>query len=312
MKIFVAGATGVVGFPTVHALVSAGHDVRGTARNAERARSLRDIGVEPVSIDIYDTIQLRDAMRGCDAVIRLTTKLSGSMAAMRSKRSFEETNRLRTVGARRIVDAIICENVGTYIHESFYAVYKDSGDALVTETAPTQDGGIETMRAALEGENEAARLTAQGGRGIVLRFGGFYSVKAPSTRQTVEYVRKRMLPRIGRGAFYFPPIYVDDAADAVVRALSAPPGVYNVCDDDPVTFATYLDELASALGAKPPLHLPEFLGPVLIGYPWLAMSRSVRMSNARLKTVTGWCPQVKSVREGWPLIVKLLGSKQAA
>ncbi|HEY1654766.1 MAG TPA: relaxase/mobilization nuclease domain-containing protein [Candidatus Tumulicola sp.] len=209
------------------------------------------------------------------------------------------------------IDAMLQEEVGTYVHESFYAVYRDGGDAVVTETSPTGGGGIEPMRAALEGENEPARLTAQGGQGIVLRFGGFYSAEAPSTRITVDLVRKRMLPRIGRGTFYLPAIYVEDAASAVVAALSSPAGVYNVCDDDPVTFATYLDELAKALAAKPPLHLPEFLGPVLVGYPWRVMSHSVRMSNARLKQITAWKPQVESVREGWPLIVSLLASKPA-
>src|SRR6185437_4683350 len=125
------------------ALALAGHEVRGTARTAESAQALRAIGAEPVSIDIYDVVQLREAMRGCGAVIRLTTKLSGSAAAMRSKRSFDETNRLRTAGARAIVEAMLREDVGVYVHESFYSVYKDGGDAPVTETSPTGGNGIE-------------------------------------------------------------------------------------------------------------------------------------------------------------------------
>jgi 2-alkyl-3-oxoalkanoate reductase len=311
MKIFVAGATGVVGFPTVHALVLAGHEVRGTARGAEKAQLLRAIGAEPVSVDIYDTEQLRKAMRGCDAAMRLTTKLAGSLTAMRAKSFFAETNRLRTVGARRIVDAALAENVGTYIHESVCFVYRDAGDAIVTESSPTQ-ASAEEMQAVLTGEEEAARLTSQGGRGIVLRFGGFYSADAPSTRDTADLVRRRMLPQLGRASFYLPSIYVEDAAHAIVRSLSAPPGIYNVCDDEPLTFASYLAEVARAVGAKAPLRLPEFLGPVLMGYPWQWIKRSIRASNARLKEVTGWSPRVKSAREGWPLVVQLLSSRRAA
>ena len=37
MKVFLAGATGVLGRPTVQALVNAGHQLRGTARGPEKA-----------------------------------------------------------------------------------------------------------------------------------------------------------------------------------------------------------------------------------------------------------------------------------
>jgi nucleoside-diphosphate-sugar epimerase len=312
VRIFVAGGTGVLGVPTVRALVREGHDVRVSVRSPEKANLVRGLGAEPVTADSYDVGSLRAAMRGCDAAIRLSTALSGSMTGFRSKAAWNETNRLRTVSAQCIADAAIAEDVGTYIHESFYAIYRDAGDRVVDESSPTDDGNVTTMKAAIEGERIAGDFGRRGRRGIALRFGGFYSEDAPTTRSTIEMVEKRMLPQIGPGGFYFPSVYVDDAAEAVVRVLSAPSGIYNVCDDDPVRFREYLTILAASLRAKAPIHVPTFLGPMLIGYPWRWMSRSVRLSNEKLRTTTGWRPRVRSVREGWPLVTQLLHATRAA
>ena len=306
MKIFVAGGTGVIGAPSVRALVREGHEVRAGVRSANKADQVRALGAEPVDVDNYDVRTLRLAMRGCDAAVRLTTALSGPMTAMRSKTFFDETNRLRTVSARCIVEAAGEEGVGVYVHESFYAVYRDAGDSLVTESSPTADGDTTVMKAAIEGDAIATGFGTGGRRGIALRFGAYYSEDAPSTRSTIAMVEKRMLPQIGPARFFIPSVYVEDAAEAVVRAVSVPSGIYNVCDDDPVTFREYLSILAASLGVKDPIRVPAFLAPLLLGYPAQYMTRSIRLSNAKFKAATGWRPNVRSVRDGWPQVVHAL------
>lgn len=104
MKIFVAGGTGVLGQASLRPLVEAGHTVRSTARGKEKAELVRRMGAEPVEIDLYDPIAVRQAIAGSDALIRLTTKI-GSLTKLASPRAWEETNRLRTTGARILVDA---------------------------------------------------------------------------------------------------------------------------------------------------------------------------------------------------------------
>ncbi|MGZ3505980.1 MAG: NAD-dependent epimerase/dehydratase family protein [Vulcanimicrobiaceae bacterium] len=309
MKVLVVGGTGVIGAPSVQALVKAGHDVRATARGEKKAQSVRNAGAEPVETDIFDVDALRRAMRGCDAVLRLTTKLAGSLSNMRSKSAWEETNRLRAYGAKCIVDAALLENVGTYVQESFYAVYADAGDRLIDETARVEDGGLATMRAVLESEAQADRFTRTGGCGVSLRFGAFYAADAPSTRETITMVRRRMLPVID-GRFYVDSIHTSDAANAVARALRVPPGVYNITDDEPARFGEMLGSLAQAVAAPAPMHLPGFLGPVLIGYPWRWMSRSLRVSNAKFKAVSGWSPHIRSIVEGWPLVLRELAEEE--
>ena len=113
-------------------------------------------------------------------LIRLTTKI-GPMAKIRDSKMWEETNRLRTEGARVLVDAAMQEGVPAYIHESVTFVYADGGSRWLTEDSRTDAGGGSILHATLEGEGEAERMTKEGGKGIVLRFGGFYGGGAPST-----------------------------------------------------------------------------------------------------------------------------------
>ena len=299
LKVFVAGGTGVLGRASLPALVAAGHSVRSTARGEAGAERIRRMGAEAIECDLYDRSSIRKAIAGCDAVIRLTTKI-GSMAEIRDPKVWAETNRLRTEGARILVDAAISEGVPTYIHESVTFVYGDGGTRWITEDSPTDDAGSEIMRAALAGEQETARFSETGGRGIVLRFAGFYGADAPSTSEMMAMARRRLLFQIGSGENYFSSIYVPDAGRAVAAALVAPAGIYNVCDDQPVLFAEYLRALAVAAGAKVPLHMPAFLGPVMFGQAWRYFSRSQRVSNAKLKHASQWSPEMKSVLEGWP------------
>lgn len=302
MKVFVAGGTGVLGRAALGRLVEAGHRVRATARGDEKAAIVRGSGAEPVDVDLYDLSAVRQAIRGSEVLIRLTTKI-GSISGMRSAHAWEETNRLRTVGAHILVDAAIAEGLQAYVHESVIFVYRDGGSHWLSEDAATDDGGTAILAAALQGEQEAARFSGGGGRGIVLRFAGLYGADAPSSRETVAMAGKRLLARIGPGSNYFSSIYLPDAGRAIAASVSLPSGAYNVCDDEPLPFCEYLDAVIAATGAAKPLRLPAFFGAWLFGDVWKYLSRSLRVSNAKLKALGGWQPEVASSREGWPLVV---------
>jgi nucleoside-diphosphate-sugar epimerase len=301
MKVFVAGGTGVLGRATVRALREAGHQVRASARGEEKANLVRSLGAEPVEVDLYDPAAARRAIAGSDAVLRLTTKIS-SMMKMGKRGAWTETSRLRTLGARILVDAAIKERIPVYVHESVVFVYADGGAGWLDERARTDDGGTIILRATLDGEQEAVRFTQAGGRGIVLRFGGFYGPDAPSTLETARMARRRILPQIGSGANYMSSIYVADAGRAVVAALRVPAGIYNISDDAPVPFAEYLRAVAEALGARRPWRLPAPLGRLLFGEVGRYFFRSLRVSNRRFRDAAGWAPEVGSVSEGWPRI----------
>ncbi len=306
-KVFVAGGTGVLGRASVDALVRAGHTVRSTARGKDNANLVRSLGAEPVECDLYDPQSVRQAISGRDVVIRLTTKI-GSLMKVRDRHAWDETNRLRTEGARILVDAAIATGAEAYLSESITFNYAGGGTQWLKENSPIDDAASPILQASLASERETARFTENGGRGIVLRFAGFYGPTAPSTHEVIAMSRKRWLNQIGAGTNFFSAIYVPDAGRAVAAAVDAPAGIYNVGDDDPLPFAEYLSTLAAAVGAKKPMHLPGFLGGLMFGDVWKYFSRSQRVSNAKLKQATGWQPQVKSVREGWPLVAAELAA----
>ena len=310
MKIFIAGATGVIGRSATAALVQAGHLVTATARSSDKAALVQRLGARPVEVDLYDAVALRNAVAGHDAVLRLTTKIP-PINSMRNAEAWKENNRLRTEGARFLVDAALAETVPTYIHESVTFVYADGGSEWLSEESPV-DANSKILQAALEGEQEAERFTSAGARGIVLRFAGFYGPAAPSTTDMLKMAQKRMFPQVGPGTNYFSSIYVADAATAVAAALLAPAGIYNVCDDEPVPFADYQRALTDAVGAPRPLHLPAVLGKWMFGEVWNYFSRSQRVSNKKLKDATGWKPSVPSVREGALMTAKALGNDHQA
>jgi nucleoside-diphosphate-sugar epimerase len=309
MRVFVAGGTGVLGRATISALIEAGHQVRATARGEEKARIARELGAQPVDPDLYDLASTRKALSGADAVLRLTTKF-GPMSRLRDPSSWTETIRLRTEGAKVLVDAALADGAQVYIHESVSFVYSDGGEEWLTEDSPVDYSENALMQATLEGEREATRFTQAGRTGIVLRFGGFYGPEAPSAHEMIAMARRHLLFQFGPGSHYFSSIYVPDAGRAVVSALSAPEGVYNVCDDEPVSYAEYLRALTEAVGAPKPRRLPRIVGKWMMGGVWKYLSRSQKVSNAKLKAATGWTPDVKSVREGWPLIAAELAKNE--
>jgi nucleoside-diphosphate-sugar epimerase len=309
MNVFVAGGSGVVGRSAVRALVEAGHRVRATARGEEKARVVRGLNAEPVEVDLYDPAAVARAIAGADAVLRLTTKI-GSLMKMGKRGAWDETARLRTLGARILVDAAIAERVQIYVHESVAYVYADGGSRWLDETARIDDGGTTIMRATLGGEQEAVRFTKAGGRGIALRFGGFYGPEAPSTLETAQLARRRMLPQVGAGANYMSSIYIPDAGRAAAAALDVPAGTYNVCDDTPVPFAEYLRAVVESVRAPRPLRLPAMLAPLLFGETAKYFFRSQRVSNRRFREAAGWRPEVTSVTDGWPLIAAAWRAKE--
>lgn len=118
MKIFLAGATGVIGSRLIPHLVAAGHEVAGMTRSEERAEALGD-GVTPVVVDVFDRERLIQAMEGFspDLVIHQLTDLpddpsrvneyAGANARMRR----EGTDNL-LAGARRVgTSAFLAQSV---------------------------------------------------------------------------------------------------------------------------------------------------------------------------------------------------------
>jgi nucleoside-diphosphate-sugar epimerase len=306
MRVFVAGATGVVGRRAVARLVAAGHQVTGIARSPEKAVQLETLGARAASVSLFDPDALRAAVAGHDAVVNLATKIP-PLAEMSRLRAWAENERIRREGSANLVDAAIAAGANVFVQESLAFVYGEHGDTEIdaARAEPMEGFPAEATNVA---EANVARFTAQGGRGVVLRFGRFYAPDSDQIRAFVRVARVGINPDAGPADSYAPMIDADDAASSVVAALDAPAGVYDIVDDVPLTRREQGDALAHAVGRRHLWRVPNAALPKMMrSY----LTASQRVSNRRFRDATSWRPASPSVREGLPKIVRELAIEPA-
>ena len=302
MKVFVTGATGVVGTLAVPRLVSDGHAVTAIGRSGEKRARLEAVGAKAIALDIFDRQAVRRALDGHDVVVNLATHMPPSATRMLLPWEWQENDRVRRLGSATLVDAAIDAGVSRFVQESFAPVYDDGGERWIDEDWPIRPAPYN--RTVLDAEQSAARFTASGRVGIVLRFAGFYG-SDDFLREVLDVVRKGWSPIPGPPGAYWSSVAHVDAATATVEALEIPAGTYNVCDDDPLTRRDWLDVVAAAAGARPPRMLPSWLTR-LGGKTTELLSRSQRLSNAKLKAASRWTLRWPSAREGLPSAIAAL------
>lgn len=191
VRIFVAGATGVIGARLVRLLVADGHTVAGMTRSPQKAAVARDLGAEPVVCDVFDRAALAQALAsfGPDVVFHQLTDLPDDAADL--GRFSGRNDRIRGEGTRNLLTAargirVIAQSIAWEL--------------------PDED------RRAVTAAHERAVLQAGG---VVIRYGQLYG---PGT----FYPAGPPPP---------PRVHIDDAARLTLPALGAPPGLTIVADD---------------------------------------------------------------------------------
>ncbi len=300
MRIFVAGATGVIGRRVVPLLAAAGHRVTGIGRTPEKQNLLLQLGAEAVALDLFDAAAVRSAVAGHDIVINLATSIPPSSRAFLPW-AWRENTRIRRFASKNLADAAYAAGAERFIQESFAPIYADNGDEWIDERSLVNAPSY--ARAVIDAEAAAAQFAQTGRNGITLRFAFFYGPDSGYLLDTIRMVRKGWAPTFGRPEGFMSSVSHDDAASAVVAALGATAGVYNVADDEPVRRREYFDSLANAIGAGPPKFPPAWLAH-LVGSVGEMLSRSQRISNRKLKEETGWTPRLRSAKEGWNTVIK--------
>jgi nucleoside-diphosphate-sugar epimerase len=209
-RIFVAGATGAVGRPLCRLLVADGWQVVGSTRSPAKTALLRDLGVEPVVVDVFDETRLREVVVAAQPaiVIHQLTDLPPALDPTKMAEARIRNTHLREVGTRNLVAAAVAARATRLIAQSIAFIYAN-GPLPYDETAPLEPTAHGVI--SLESQVLAAPLT-----GIVLRYGKFYG---PGTGFDEP-------PSGG-------PVHVEAAADAARRAVtSGEAGIYNVAESD--------------------------------------------------------------------------------
>ena len=297
MKVFLTGATGAIGRPTVRALVAAGHEVTAVARGPEKRAQVEEAGAVGIAVDLFDAGAVAEAVAGHAAVVHLATNIPPIVRAARVS-SWATNDRLRRDGSAHLVDAALAAGAGRYVQESIVFSYPDSGDRWI-DAATTQPSPTPMVESALAAEAQTRRFTEAGGIGVALRFGMFYGPGLVHTETLLRLARWGVAFASGAPDRYASSIQIDDAAAAVVAALRAPAGIYDVVDDEPLTSTAYADALAATVGRRRYVRAPGRLAR-FGGAQAATLISSQRVSNRRFREATGWAPRWPSAAEGLP------------
>ena len=218
-KVFVAGASGVIGRALCKMLVKDGWTVYGTTRSENKIEMLKQIGVEPVVVDVYDEKKLEEIINSINPkiVFHQLTDLPAGLDPAKMQEALISNAKLREIGTRNLVNASIKAGVKKMIAQSIAFVYEPSTLPHTEESALLyfEDpiyGSTSKAVASLEEEVLNAPFI-----GIVLRNGLLYG-NGTGFDNPVDFV---------------PPVHVEAAAHAAFLAINCTSnGIFNIADND--------------------------------------------------------------------------------
>jgi nucleoside-diphosphate-sugar epimerase len=287
MRIFLAGATGVIGRRLVPQLTGAGHQVTGLVRRPGDAAWLRDLGAAAAVGDVFDRDGVLRAVRlaAPDVVMHQLTDLKSG--------NFEANSEMRVTGTRHLMDAALAAGVRRVVAQSIAWVY-EAGDAPATEGVPLDLGAYGSRLRTVQGVAALETAVREAPEWVALRYGLLYG---PGT----WYARDGLMAeRAARGELAADAdvssfVHVDDAAGAAADALEWPTGAVNVCDDVPAAGREWVPVFCRAVGAPDPaVALEPAVAPTAERHGWARGA-----SNEYARKGLNWTPAYPSWREGF-------------
>jgi nucleoside-diphosphate-sugar epimerase len=282
VKVFVTGATGVMGRSVVRSLLAAGHDVIGLARDPERAAMLDAMDVLPVRGTLFDQVRLAEAFEGCDVICNMATRMPIGWSGLRAG-AWRANDRLRSEGSRIVAKAARTAGVCRLIQESVSYLYADAGDNWITESSPI------SVTAATEpvilAETAAEEFRDAGHESVILRFGSIIGDDG-LTRWRLRRAKAGRPIGLGAPEGWTHVVHVDDIGTAVVASLTAPSGIYNV-GAEPIRRADLVVAYGRAVGATDAAFISRLLQR-LGGDRLEPLTRSQRVRSEALATAAAW------------------------
>jgi 2-alkyl-3-oxoalkanoate reductase len=279
MRVFIVGATGVLGRALLPLLLQRDYVVRALVR--DRAQLPATAGVEAISGDLLDANiepRLPAMLAGCDAAVHIATAIPSNPAA---PGVWDTNTQLRTEGTHRLLDAALAAGVPRYIQQSITMAYPDGGDRWLDETIPLDTS---PSRAAMVGpviamEGMIHQIPASQLRWCILRGGAFVGSDTAQDNLVAQLLAgQAVVPGDGRN--FISPIHVSDMATAIALALARAPAraSFNIVGT-PLRYGDYIDSLADRLGVAHPQRNSKLPSPP-----------SWRCSNQTACETLGWMP----------------------
>jgi nucleoside-diphosphate-sugar epimerase len=282
MRIFVAGATGVIGRRLLPMLVERGHEVTALTRRPGEVARLRALGAAAVLGDVLDRDTVLRAVRSAapEVVMHQLTDLRDQ--------DFEGNSELRKTGTRHLVDAALAAGVRRVVAQSIAWAYQ-AGDVPAAESTPLDLAASGSRLRTVQGVAALEAAVREAPEWVLLRYGLLYGPGTWYARDGLmaERARRAELAADGDVSSF---VHVDDAAQAAVAALQWPPGPVNVCDDSPAAGSEWVPAFGRAVGA-PVTPVPDRSAE---RHRWARGA-----SNAYARHDLSWTPGYPSWRKGF-------------
>jgi nucleoside-diphosphate-sugar epimerase len=295
MRIFVAGASGAIGQPLITELIRRGHEVTGMTRSESGARNLAALGAAVAHVSAFDAAAVEQSLRDAQAEVVVDELTSLPKDPSRMAEAAPGDRKLRLEGGGNLHRAARACGVRRYIQQAS-GFFLEAGDGLADESVGLAVNASPRIAANAQtyAELESRVLDSEEIEGVALRYGFFYG---PGTwyhpdGACADQVRGQELPIIGGGAGVWSWIHIEDAAVATADAITAPPGVYHIVDDDPSPVAAWLPAFAQFISAPPPPRITEEQARTSSGEDAVYYYTKLRgASNQKAKQTFGFAPR---------------------
>jgi uncharacterized protein YbjT (DUF2867 family) len=236
--ILVTGGTGFVGSHLIKRMRQTGMPVRALVRNPDKARALKDLGVDVINGEVSDTATLEKATSGVERVIHLVGIIQETPGA-----TFQQ---VIVDGTRNLLEAAKKSGVRHFFYQSALGTRPNAR----SEYHKTKWAAEELVR-------------ASGIPYTVLRPSLIYGPGDQFTIRLSQMIRlSPVLPIIGSGRSKVQPLYIDDAVACIVKAVTSDCCLNEICEiggPDQLTYEEVTYAIADAMGVdRPALHLPLF------------------------------------------------------
>lgn len=246
-KIFVTGATGLIGTKLTKRLIEEGYEVAGLTTSEKGKEKLDNAGVKAYIGNIleYDTIEKSIGDFKQDIIMNEITDLKQVDMSANTK--------VRIEGTRNLVEAAIKHDVPHIQSQSIAFVY-EAGDTLATEETSLDYDASGDRKITVDGveglEKESARLNKH----VILRYGLLYGPGTWYGKDGMiynQFINGEVTMTDGVQSF----IHIDDAVETAIQALNFESGIYNVADDEPVKGDDWAKWYSNELNVTPTLNI---------------------------------------------------------
>lgn len=297
MKILVAGATGAIGKPLIGLLIAHGYDIYGITQSKEKAAFLEEMGAQALILNVLEREAVFSAAQEMkpDVVIDMLTRLPKEYTPKAMREAAERDAKLRLEGGANLQAAAEKYGAKRYIAQSC-AFWYEPGNGLADENvsfAFHATPGV-SKGAQVYAKIEKRVLSSTKLAGVALRFGFFYGPGTwyhPGANMAMQ-IQKQEFPIIGEGKGVWSFVHIEDAAQAIVSAVRATPGVYNIVNDYPSEMSVWLPALANFLDAPEPPVITEEEGLKIRGPEAVYYATKLRGAfNAKAKKELSFKPR---------------------